>query len=198
MTDTNPSKRFVLEHLAIPGVVAVRRKRNADSRGSLSRLFCTKELAAAGWAEPIVQINHSYTLRKGTVRGLHFQHPPHAESKVVICLRGAVHDVAVDLRTGSSTFLRWSARELSEENQTALLIPAGCAHGFQALTDNVELLYLHSAAYEPEADDGLRATDPRLGIEWPLPVSGLSPRDADRALLSGSFPGLDIQRGRST
>lgn len=198
MTRRERHQRFGFEPMEISGVVAVRRQRQVDSRGSLGRLFCMEEFSAAGWTKPVAQINHSYTRRKGTVRGLHFQHPPHAEAKVVMCLRGAVHDVAVDLRSGSSTFLRWCARELSEENQTALLIPAGCAHGFQALTANVELLYLHSAAYEPGADDGLRATDPRLGIEWPLPVSGMSPRDADRALLTESFTGLDLKLGWAT
>ena len=183
--------RFSCTPLAIPGVVAVQRQRIGDARGSLSRVFCAGELAAAGWTWPVAQINHTHTVRAGTVRGMHYQRPPHAEAKLVTCLRGRVWDVAVDLRAGSPTFLHWCAQELSAENLTALLIPLGCAHGFQALTDDAELLYLHSAAYAPQAEGGLRPTDPRLGIAWPLPISELSARDAGHALLGASFTGLD-------
>ena len=105
-----------------------------DARGFLSRLFCAEELRAAGWTGPIAQINHTHTARKGTVRGMHFQYPPHAEMKLVSCLRGEVWDVAVDIRAGSQTFLRWHAEILSADNGRALLIPQGFAHGFQALT----------------------------------------------------------------
>lgn len=192
MSAVTSTSRFACTPLAIPGVVAVQRQRIGDARGSLSRLFCAEELAAAGWTWPVAQINHTHTARAGTVRGMHYQRPPHAEAKLVTCLRGRVWDVAVDLRTGSPTFLHWCARELSAENLTALLIPPGCAHGFQALTDDVELLYLHSAAYAPEAEGGLRPTDPQLGIAWPLPVAGLSARDAGHALLDEYFSGLDI------
>ncbi len=187
--------RFTCIPLEIPGVVVVQRQYLGDARGGLSRVFCSDELAAVGWIWPILQINHTFTVRAGTVRGTHYQRPPHAEAKLVTCLRGRVWDVAVDLRAGSPTFLQWCARELSSDNFTALLIPPGCAHGFQALTDDVELLYLHSAAYAPDAEGGLCPTDPRLSIEWPLPIGEISARDAGRPLLDGSFAGLNITDG---
>ncbi len=187
--------RFNCTPLAIPGVVSVQRQRLGDARGGLSRVFCSDELAAAGWIWPVVQINHTHTSRAGTVRGMHYQRRPHAEAKLVSCLRGRVWDVAVDIRAGSPTFLQWCGHHLSAENLNALLIPPGCAHGFQALTDDVELLYLHSAAYAPEAEDGLRPIDPQLGIEWPLPISEVSARDAGHPLLDRSFTGLEITAG---
>jgi dTDP-4-dehydrorhamnose 3,5-epimerase len=125
------------------------------------------------------------------VRGLHYQRAPYAEMKLVSCTRGAVWDVAVDLRAGSPTFLRWHAERLSADEGTALLVPEGCAHGFQALVDDVELVYCHSAAYVLEAEGGLHAQDPRLAIDWPLPVEGLSARDASHPPIGGDFRGVD-------
>jgi dTDP-4-dehydrorhamnose 3,5-epimerase len=188
------ASRFSCSPLCIPGVVAVQRQRIGDARGSLSRVFCAEELTAAGWAWPVQQINHTHTLRTGTVRGMHYQRPPHAEAKLVSCMRGRVWDVAVDLRAGSPTFLQWCAQELSADNRTALLIPPGCAHGFQALTDDAELLYLHSAPYAPRADGGLHPADPRLGIAWPLPIAELSARDAGHPMLGDSFLGLSTAK----
>jgi len=184
------TSRFTLMPLAIPGVVAVTRRPVGDARGFFSRLFCADELAAAGWTWPIAQINHSYTAQAGTVRGMHYQHPPHAEAKLVSCLRGRVWDVAVDLRPGSPTFLQWCAQELSAENGAALLIPPACAHGFQTLSDDVELLYVHSAPYVPLADAGLNPQDPQLGLSWPLPVGIISDKDAQRPFLAPDFRGL--------
>jgi dTDP-4-dehydrorhamnose 3,5-epimerase len=174
----------------IAGVHVVERELRSDARGSLSRLFSAAELAALGWRRPVAQVNHSVSRRRGTLRGMHFQHPPHAEMKLVTCLSGVVLDVAVDLRADSPTFLRHVARELSADNLRALLIPEGCAHGFQALTDDVTLLYLHSAAYAPEAEGGVNPHDPRLGISWPMPVTEITARDADRAFLAVDFAGL--------
>jgi dTDP-4-dehydrorhamnose 3,5-epimerase len=121
---------------------------------------------------------------------MHFQHPPHAETKLVSCLRGEVFDVAVDLRHNSPTFLRWHAERLSADNHKTLVIPEGFAHGFQTLTDDCEMLYFHTAAYQPGAEGGLNAQDPRLAIEWPLPVVGLSPRDAVYQFLGEDFSGV--------
>jgi len=130
------------------------------------------------------------TARKGTVRGMHFQRPPHAEMKLVSCVRGEVFDVAVDLRRGSPTFLRWHAERLSADNNRALLIPQGFAHGFQALTDDAELIYCHSAAYDAASEGGLNPRDPRLAIAWPLPITELSARDAQAAMLDAAFTGM--------
>ncbi|HNQ04575.1 MAG TPA: dTDP-4-dehydrorhamnose 3,5-epimerase family protein [Thiobacillaceae bacterium] len=184
--------RFTITDLPLAGLKRVERQRLGDQRGFLARLFCAEELASAGWTRPIAQINHSYTAKQGTVRGMHFQRPPHAEMKLVSCLRGAVWDVAVDLRAGSPTFLCWHAEHLSAENHRALLIPEGHAHGFQALTDDVELLYCHSQAYAAHAEGGLHPTDPRLGIAWPLNIAELSARDAGHALITHDFEGVRI------
>lgn len=182
--------RFTITDLPMAGLKRVQRQRLGDSRGFLARLFCADELAAAGWTQPIVQINHTFTAKQGTVRGMHFQRPPNAEMKLVSCIRGEVWDVAVDLRVGSPTFLHWHAERLSAENGCALLIPEGFAHGFQALTDDVELLYCHSAAYAAQAEGGLNPNDPRLGIAWPLAIAELSARDAGHALITADFEGV--------
>ncbi|MGE5623063.1 MAG: dTDP-4-dehydrorhamnose 3,5-epimerase family protein [Bacillota bacterium] len=185
-------RRFSFIDTPLAGLKVIERQRIGDSRGFLARLLCTQELAAAGWVKPVVQINHAYTARRGTVRGMHFQRAPHAEMKLVTCLRGAVWDVAVDLRAGSTTFLQWHAEQISAENYRAMLIPEGFAHGFQALTDDVELLYCHSAAYAPDAEDGLNPLDARLAIAWPLAITELSARDAAHPHISGQLEGVRV------
>ena len=184
--------RFAVTALPLAGLRLVERQRLGDSRGFLSRLFCAEELRAAGWVRPIAQINHTYTQRRGTVRGLHFQHAPHAEMKLVSCLRGEVWDVAVDVRSGSATFLHWHAERLSADNGRALLIPEGFAHGFQALSDDVELLYCHAAAYNAGAEAGLNPGDMRLAIAWPLAIAELSARDAAHPLIEPTFEGVTV------
>lgn len=186
--------RFAVTETGIEGLHVVERQRLGDERGFLSRLFCAEELAAAGWHKPIAQINHTWTRIKGTVRGMHFQRPPHAEMKLVSCVRGAVWDVALDLRAGSPTFLQWHAVELSADNARALLIPEGFAHGFQALSEDCELLYLHSAPYAAQAEGGISATDPALAIEWPLPLALQSERDRAFPRLPEDFTGLDLNQ----
>ncbi len=175
--------RLTIHPLPLPGLCRITRKSLEDERGFLSRLFCTEELTACGWNKPISQINHSYTNKYGTVRGMHFQKAPHAEIKLVTCIRGKVWDVAVDNRPDSKTYLHWYAEELSSENNNALLIPEGFAHGFQALTNETELIYCHSAPYTPEAEDGLHVLDPILNINWPLKISQLSERDNNFSFL---------------
>lgn len=176
----------------LTGLKLIQRERIGDQRGFLERLFCAEELAIAGWNRSVVQINHTYTHRQGTVRGLHFQYPPHMEMKLVTCLSGAVWDVAVDLRSDSPTFLSWHAEELSADNQRSYLIPEGFAHGFQSLTDDVEMLYCHSASYTPEAEGGLNPRDPKLAINWPLDISEISDRDASHPLDGNTFKGIQI------
>ncbi|GAB1386140.1 dTDP-4-dehydrorhamnose 3,5-epimerase [Melaminivora sp.] len=184
--------RFTCTPLPLAGLTRVQRQSLADARGFFERLFCAEELAACGWSGPIAQINHSLTRQAGSLRGLHYQQPPHAEMKLVTCLRGAVWDVAVDLRAGSPTFLHWHAEELSADNARALLIPQGFAHGFQALTPDAELLYCHSHPYKPQAEAGLQALDARLAIAWPLPVGERSPRDAALPGVDAGFAGLGL------
>jgi dTDP-4-dehydrorhamnose 3,5-epimerase len=182
--------QFELLATPLAGLTVVQRQRAGDARGFLSRLYCAEEFAAAGVRAPIAQINQTLTRRRGTVRGLHYQRPPHAETKVVTCLHGEIFDVAVDVRRTSPTFLRWHAEILSPDNQRSLLIPEGFAHGFQALSDDCELLYLHTAAYAPGAEAALHVSDPRLGIRWPLPIAELSDRDRLHPLLDASFEGI--------
>lgn len=184
--------RFDLFPTPLPGLLRVVSRRLEDSRGFLARAFCAEELSAAGWPGPVVQANLTSTRRKGTVRGLHFQFPPHTEAKLVRCLRGEIWDVAVDLRKDSPTFLKWHAEVLSPGTSSALLIPPGCAHGFQSLADDVEMLYLHSAAHAPASEGGLHANDPRLAIEWPLPTGQMSPRDLSFPFLSPDFQGIPL------
>ncbi len=184
--------RLSITDLPLAGLKRVERQRLGDARGFLSRLFCAEELRVAGWNKPIVQINHSYTAGRGTVRGMHFQHPPHSEMKLVCCLHGEVWDVAVDIRAGSKTFLRWHAERLSADNGRALLIPQGFAHGFQAQTDGVELLYCHSAAYNAAAEGALNPKDPMLAISWPHQISELSLRDSQHPMLNEKFAGVAL------
>lgn len=184
--------RFTVNDLPLAGLKLVERQRIGDTRGFLSRLFCAEELAAAGWVKPIAQINHTFTAMRGTVRGMHFQRPPHAEMKLVSCIRGEVWDVAVDVRVGSPTFLHWHAERLSADNGRALLIPEGFAHGFQAMANDVELLYCHSAAYSAAAEAGLNPQDARLAITWPLPITELSARDAAHPLIETGFEGVRL------
>lgn len=184
--------RLLVSQLPLAGLARVRRQPMGDARGFFSRLFCAEELAAAGWHKAVAQINHAYTAQRGTVRGLHYQRPPHTEMKLVSCLRGRVFDVAVDLRRGSATFGRWHAEELSAEDGTALMLPEGFAHGFQTLTDDVELMYCHSAAHAPAAEAGVSPLDAQLGIAWPLPVVLLSARDQSLPCLDAVLPGVAV------
>ena len=163
-----------------------------DARGAFVRLFCAEELQPVLGHRQIAQINHSRTSHAGAVRGMHFQRPPHAEMKMVRCLRGRVWDVAVDLRAGSPTFLQWHAEELAQDDAQMLVIPEGFAHGFQALEPDSELLYLHTAFYHPPSEGGLRHDDPRLAIAWPLPPQDLSPRDLSHPLLGADFTGVAL------
>lgn len=182
--------RFDIRDTPIPGLKEITRKPLADSRGYFERFFCREDLGEVLAGRSIVQINHSLTSLSGTVRGMHFQTPPHAETKIVSCVRGAVFDVAVDIRQSSPTFLQWHAVNLSEENHKTLVIPEGFAHGFQTLSERSELIYLCTAAYAPQADSGLSPLDPALSIKWPLPISVMSERDRNQALTRDDFHGV--------
>ena len=151
----------------IAGLIAVRLERIADARGSFARLFCRDTFAAHGLADVFVQASLSLTRRAFTLRGMHFQRPPHAEVKLVRCVRGAIFDVVADLRRDSPSFRRWQGFELSPQSDVALYIPQGCAHGFLTLVDDSEVLYQMSTPYAPDFADGVRYDDPALGIAWP-------------------------------
>jgi dTDP-4-dehydrorhamnose 3,5-epimerase len=183
---------LVTHKTPIVGVCVVERQQANDERGHFARLFCDDDLAMAGWPGPIAQVNESWTARRGSLRGMHYQVPPHADAKLVTCVRGAVLDVALDVRAGSSSFLRWHAETLSWDNGRALLLPPGCAHGFQALTDDVLLIYCHSHRYTPSADSGINPRDPQVAIDWPLPIADMSERDRTRPMLTRDFTGVQL------
>ena len=174
---------------AISGAFVIGLHVQGDPRGRFSRTYCEREFAEAGLQTRWVQANHSVTLGRGSARGLHYQVPPHGEAKLISCVFGRAFDVAVDLRRSSPTFLKWASIELDQS--TSLYLPPGCAHGFQALEDEVHLTYLHSQFYEPDAERGLRLDDPRLAIDWPLPLGERSQRDRDFPLIGADFAGVD-------
>lgn len=184
--------RFEVISAPMDGLKLLGRARLGDSRGYLSRLFDAKDLKDLGWPGGIAQINETLTEAKGTLRGMHFQFPPHADAKLVTCLEGSVLDVVVDIRKSSPTFLTHFSAELSAENARSLLVPEGFAHGFQTLSDNVRMIYAHSASYCAEAEGGLSPFDPRLDIDWPLPVAALSARDRGHKPIDQEFSGVSL------
>jgi dTDP-4-dehydrorhamnose 3,5-epimerase len=164
----------------------------SDQRGWFARTYCKKEFQQIGHDKEWVQLNHSFTTAKGSVRGMHFQYPPHTEIKMVRCIAGAIFDVIIDVRTGSSTFLQWFGTELSAANKKMLYIPAGFAHGFQTLTDDCELIYHHSSFYTPGAEGAIRFDDKKINIHWPIAVTDMSPRDKQHTYLNDSFTGVKL------
>jgi len=184
--------RFDFISTTLPGLLVVQRKAIEDHRGFLSRFYCAEEFSDAGISTSIAQINQTLTRKKGAVRGLHFQHTPHSETKMVSCLKGDIFDVAVDLRRDSLTFLQWHGEILSATNRKSLLIPEGFAHGFQALTEDCELIYLHTAHYHPESEGALNVSDPKINIAWPLHINDLSERDRNHPFIKTDFPGITL------
>ncbi len=163
----------------LSGAFLVDLERRADERGFFARAFCEREFGARGLATRFVQMNDSVSTRKGTLRGMHYQLAPNAETKLVRCVRGAIHDVVLDLRRDSPTFGRSFGAELTAENRTMLYVPKGFAHGFITLTDDVETIYLVDEFYAPERERGIRWNDPRFAVAWPSPPVVMS--DKDRA-----------------
>ncbi len=181
---------MTFESTPLPGSYLVRLTPFADDRGWFARTYCSDEFKQIGHTQPWLQLNHSMTFQKGTVRGLHYQVPPFQEIKLVRCIAGVIFDVIVDLRENSPTFGHWYGTELSAENQHMLYIPQGFAHGFQTLADNCQLIYHHSEMYTPQAEAGIRYNDPHLDINWPLPVTVLSDRDAENPFILENFKGI--------
>ncbi|WP_334167399.1 dTDP-4-dehydrorhamnose 3,5-epimerase family protein [Achromobacter mucicolens] len=176
----------------IPGVCVVETTAHRDERGAFARLFCRESLRDVIGDRQILQVNHSRTRSPGAVRGLHFQYPPQAEMKFVRCVRGQVWDVVVDLRADSPTFLQWHAETLDGNSLKMIVIPEGCAHGFQALEADSEMMYLHTATYQPAYEGGLLHNDPVLGISWPQPVTEVSARDRLHPFIDRNFSGIQL------
>ena len=176
-----------IRQTAIPDVKLITPKRHGDARGFFSESWNRAALAAHGIDIDFVQDNHSLSREKGTVRGLHFQTPPHAQAKLVRCGRGALLDVAVDIRRGSPSFGQWVAEELSYENGRQLLVPVGFAHGFVTLAPDTEIIYKCSDYYAPDCDRALQFDDPEIGIDWGIDrgTALLSDKDAAAPPLSG-------------
>ena len=170
--------------LPLLGAYVIELEPRGDLRGFFARTFCVQEFAAYGLTTHWVQSNMSFSSNAGTIRGLHFQRAPMMETKLVRCTRGIIFDVIVDLRLNSATYGQWHGEQLDDNNRRMIYVPEGFAHGFQALSNNVEMLYLHSAPYSSQHEDGLKWDDPKLGIPWPIPMTDISLRDE-------GFPYLD-------
>jgi dTDP-4-dehydrorhamnose 3,5-epimerase len=187
------TERFEVKTSKLAGLQIIIRQPIVDARGWFERAYCVDTFAELGISKSIYQINRSFTVQKGSVRGMHFQTAPFMETKFVSCLRGEVFDVAVDLRAGSPTFLQWHGEILSAANQRSLLIPEGFAHGFQTLSADCEMLYLHTQKFDPASASGINPLDPRLAIRWPLPITEMtemSDGDRHRPMMLPTFEGL--------
>lgn len=185
-------QRFEVKTTPLAGVFVLKAKPIGDERGYFERLFCAEEFKELGFDIPVSQINHSYNQGIGIIRGMHMQLPPYTEIKVVRCLRGKVCDVALDVRKNSPTFLQHFAVELSADEHNYLYLPHGIAHGYQALTEESDVLYLVSAPYHAEAEKGFNPLDPTFNIKWPLPPSIMSAKDRERAFINPDFQGIEL------
>jgi dTDP-4-dehydrorhamnose 3,5-epimerase len=168
---------MIINATEIPGVFVIELERRRDERGFFARQWCADEFARAGLDPKISQINTARSIETGTLRGMHYQQAPHAEVKLVRCTRGAVFDVALDLRAGSPTFCQWFGTELDEESGRMLYIPEGCAHGYLTLAPSTDLVYQASVAYAPQSATGVRYDDPAFNIVWPGAIKVISPQD---------------------
>jgi dTDP-4-dehydrorhamnose 3,5-epimerase len=184
---------MIIQALQISGAYLLKPELIEDERGHFFRGFCQKELKSKGiQLDAFVQVNRSFNKKKGTFRGLHFQRPPFAEEKVITCLSGAVADVIVDLRKDSLTFLYHEIVDLSSANKISLLVPKGCAHGFITLTDNTELLYMHTNYYVPNSESACSVMDPSLKITLPVTIEEISERDQSHIFLDRNFKGIEL------
>lgn len=176
----------------IEGLFDVTLEQISDSRGFFVRSYCLKELSTYKKDITIVQINHSMTVEKGLIRGMHYQLPPFCETKFIRCIRGAVFDVAVDLRRNSPTYLKWHCIILKPGNMKMLIIPEGFAHGFQTLEENCEMLYFHTQYYNRDYEAGVNYNDPKIKIEWILPVASISEKDRNYPFIDSSFKAIEL------
>ena len=183
---------MIFNPLSLHGAFTIDVQPFQDNRGFFTRTFCEREFAEHKLEQHFVQANHSGSPGKGVIRGMHFQHAPFCEVKLVKCIAGAIFDVIVDIRAGSPTFLQWVGVELSAENKRMMYVPKGFAHGFQSLSEYSEITYMVSAFYNKEMEGGLKYDDPAINIEWPLPVSLVSDKDLNILLLDVDFKGIKI------
>jgi|SaaInlStandDraft_6_1057023.scaffolds.fasta_scaffold175386_1 dTDP-4-dehydrorhamnose 3,5-epimerase len=187
------SKSFNYLSTALAGLYLIEHNEISDNRGFFERVFCAEEFKEINKSsQPVVQINHTLTKKKGTIRGMHFQYSPHAETKIVTCIQGEIFDVAVDIRKNSPTFLQWHAEILNGNNRRSLYIPDGFAHGFQTLTDNCQLLYFHSEPYTPKSEGAINVNDPKIAIQWPYKIVEISEKDKNHPMIDEKFIGVNV------
>jgi len=181
--------RLKFNKLPLKGAFFIETKDIIDERGSFSRIYCLDEFKKVGLGN-IVQTNISYTENKGTIRGLHFQYPPHMEDKIIVCLKGEIFDVIVDIRKNSASFLKWHGQKLKRKEM--IFIPKGFAHGFQTLSYNVELLYFHTEKYSINCEGAISYKDPKISIKWKIPINNLSEKDKNIEYLNDNFRGVEV------
>jgi dTDP-4-dehydrorhamnose 3,5-epimerase len=181
---------MIFTETKLPGSYTIELEPFIDERGWFARYFCMNEFAQIGHIKEWLQMNHSCTSKKGSLRGMHYQLPPFSEIKLVRCIAGAVFDVIVDVRKDSSTFLQWFGAELSAANKKMMYIPEGFAHGFQCLADDCELLYHHTEYYKPNVEGGIKFDDAKINIQWPLSITVISDRDRSHPYLDEHFKGI--------
>lgn len=181
---------MIFNETVLSGCFVIDLEPGVDERGWFARTYCKEEFRNIGHEKEWLQLNHSFTTQRETIRGMHFQWPPFSEIKLVRCIAGAVYDVVIDLRKDSSTFLKYFGVKLSAGNRKMIYIPEGFAHGFQTLADDTELIYHHTSMYTPGAEEGIKYDDPLINIEWPLPAANISVRDNSFSLLNENFKGL--------
>jgi len=174
---------MIIEKTPLEGLYLLKPNILKDERGLFTRTFCNKELVEVGFKNSFVQFNHSFNIKKGTIRGMHYQLAPFTETKLIRCVEGRVWDVSIDLRKNSETYLQYFSVELNRENMFSILIPDGFAHGFQTLEDNTSLIYHHTEYFTPDFDSGILYNDPAVEIKWPLPLTIISQKDKSYPLL---------------
>lgn len=185
---------MIFHKAPVSGAYTIEPEKRGDERGFFARIYCEREFAEQGLEPGFVQMNNSLSMKKGVVRGVHYQLPPAAEVKLVRCIRGAIFDFIVDLRTDSPTFKKWFGAELTAENRMMMYVPKGFGHGFQTLTDESEVVYLVNDFYNPDLERGLRYDDPAIGLSLPLPVSEISAKDKSWPDLDADFHRLEDMR----
>ena len=186
----NFMNNLIISDLDIKGLKKISKSKIHDDRGFFSKIYSKEFLLNIGFGDNILQINHTYTKYKGTIRGLHYQMQPFSESKIITCLKGEIFDVIVDLRIKSPTYLKWQSIILSEQNNDSILIPKGFAHGFQTLCNDCELLYLHDMPYRFDFENGIKFDDSTININWPIKITNLSERDKKLPNIKSNFKGI--------
>jgi dTDP-4-dehydrorhamnose 3,5-epimerase len=189
---TERDRAMKFNELPLQGAYIITTEPFIDNRGMFERVFCKREIASIRHKKEIVQINHSITRKKGSIRGMHYQIPPSTEIKIIKAIKGTVYDVIIDVRRNSPTFLKFHGENISHDNLKSIYIPEGFAHGFQTLEDGCELLYFHTSFYDQQNERSIRYDEPTISINWPLKVADVSDKDRNYPFLNNSFEGVAL------